>query len=94
MKLHFRHLQILRSSIEKTSKGVGADEQRFHDAIMNTIAEFAKNLPNAQKIEILKFILNFDPLPRLVDGRCVIIPLASLLILTDLKRVESKGQED
>nr|CDS19540.1 protein efr3 a [Echinococcus granulosus] len=56
-------LQILRSSIEKTSKGVGADEQRFHDAIMNTIAEFAKNLPDAQKIEILKFILNFDPLP-------------------------------
>ncbi|KAM7542175.1 hypothetical protein Aperf_G00000017111 [Anoplocephala perfoliata] len=56
-------LQILRSSIEKTTKGVGAEEQRFHDAIMNTIAEFAKNLPDAQKIEILKFILNFDPLP-------------------------------
>ncbi|VDD79113.1 unnamed protein product [Mesocestoides corti] len=32
-------LQILRSSIEKTSKGVGADEQRFHDAIMHTIAD-------------------------------------------------------
>ncbi|VUZ44771.1 unnamed protein product [Hymenolepis diminuta] len=56
-------LQILRSSIEKTSRGVGAEEQRFHDAVMNTIAEFAKNLPDAQKIEILKFILNFDPLP-------------------------------
>ncbi|VDN98939.1 unnamed protein product [Rodentolepis nana] len=56
-------LQILRSSIEKTTRGVGAEEQRFHDAIMNTIAEFAKNLPDAQKIEILKFILNFDPLP-------------------------------
>lgn len=61
---HFLHYQILRSSIEKTTRGVGAEEQRFHDAIMNTIAEFAKNLPDAQKIEILKFILNFDPLPR------------------------------
>lgn len=62
--ISFDCYQILRSSIEKTTKGVGAEEQRFHDAIMNTIAEFAKNLPDAQKIEILKFILNFDPLPK------------------------------
>nr|VZI51189.1 unnamed protein product [Spirometra erinaceieuropaei] len=57
-------LQILRSSIEKTVKMAAAEEHRFQETIINTIAEFAKNLPDAQKIEILKFILNFDPLPR------------------------------
>nr|VZI31134.1 unnamed protein product [Spirometra erinaceieuropaei] len=56
-------LQILRSSIEKTVKMAAAEEHRFQETIINTIAEFAKNLPDAQKIEILKFILNFDPLP-------------------------------
>ncbi|VDM03335.1 unnamed protein product [Schistocephalus solidus] len=55
--------QILRSSIEKTVKVAAAEEHRFQETIINTIAEFAKNLPDAQKIEILKFILNFDPLP-------------------------------
>lgn len=55
-------LKILRSSIEKTSRMAAIEEQRFQDAIINTIAEFAKNLPDAQKIEILKFILNFDSL--------------------------------
>ncbi|VDN14564.1 unnamed protein product [Dibothriocephalus latus] len=59
-----RASRILRSSIEKTAKVAAAEEHRFQETIINTIAEFAKNLPDAQKIEILKFILNFDPLPR------------------------------
>uniref|UniRef100_A0A5K3EGJ2 Protein EFR3 homolog A n=2 Tax=Mesocestoides corti TaxID=53468 RepID=A0A5K3EGJ2_MESCO len=78
-------LQILRSSIEKTSKGVGADEQRFHDAIMHTIAEFAKNLPDAQKIELLKFILNFDPLPSgRSDSKDYSKPMVKVLVKTML----------
>ncbi|KAL3314932.1 membrane anchoring protein efr3a [Cichlidogyrus casuarinus] len=37
-----------------------AAERQFQDAIITTIAEFAKNLSESQQIEILKFVLNFD----------------------------------
>ncbi|KAF5404091.1 hypothetical protein PHET_02444 [Paragonimus heterotremus] len=61
-------LQILRASIDKTPQSFegtdldNSEERQFQDAIINTIAEFAKNLPDTQKIEILKFILNFEPM--------------------------------
>ncbi|KAK4474488.1 hypothetical protein MN116_001638 [Schistosoma mekongi] len=69
-------LQILKASIDKTSQISDSDqpssfndssrkltgERQFQEAIINTIAEFAKNLPDTQKIEILKFILNFEPM--------------------------------
>ncbi|VEL19167.1 unnamed protein product [Protopolystoma xenopodis] len=46
-----------------------AGESQFQEAVINTIAEFAKNLPDTQKIEILKFILNFDPMVK-YNARC------------------------
>ncbi|CAH8664051.1 unnamed protein product [Heterobilharzia americana] len=70
-------LQILKASIDKTpqisdhperslsfndSNRKLTGERQFQEAIINTIAEFAKNLPDTQKIEILKFILNFEPM--------------------------------
>ncbi|KAH8866451.1 Protein EFR3 like [Schistosoma japonicum] len=69
-------LQILKASIDKTSQISDSEqpslfndsnrkltgERQFQEAIINTIAEFAKNLPDTQKIEILKFILNFEPM--------------------------------
>ncbi|CAH8655578.1 unnamed protein product [Schistosoma margrebowiei] len=68
-------LQILKASIDKTSQISDPEqpsfndsnrklsgERQFQEAIINTIAEFAKNLPDTQKIEILKFILNFEPM--------------------------------
>nr|CAH8871936.1 unnamed protein product [Trichobilharzia regenti] len=70
-------LQILKASIDKTpqisdhpeqsssfndSSRKLTGERQFQEAIINTIAEFAKNLPDTQKIEILKFILNFEPM--------------------------------
>ncbi|TGZ46329.1 hypothetical protein CRM22_011138 [Opisthorchis felineus] len=67
-------LQILRASIDKTPQALELtpdnrmhstyEERQFQDAIINTIAEFAKNLPDTQKIEILKFILNFEPMAK------------------------------
>ncbi|TPP66717.1 hypothetical protein FGIG_06079, partial [Fasciola gigantica] len=67
-------LQILRASIDKTSQEAenltdarsqtSSEERQFQEAIINTIAEFAKNLPDTQKIEILKFILNFEPMAK------------------------------
>ncbi|CAL8100820.1 unnamed protein product [Calicophoron daubneyi] len=63
-------LQILRASIDKSPQSVdghsqtSSEERLFQDAIIKTIAEFAKNLPDTQKIEILKFILNFEPMAK------------------------------
>lgn len=37
------------------------DEKRFQDAVMNTLAEFANNLPDFQKIEIMMFIMSKVP---------------------------------
>ncbi|CAH8601272.1 unnamed protein product [Dicrocoelium dendriticum] len=70
---------ILRTSIDKTPQvlddtspsdaQVNTEERQFQDAIINTIAEFAKNLPDTQKIEILKFILNFEPMAKTLPSQ-------------------------
>ncbi|XP_064486988.1 protein EFR3 homolog B-like isoform X2 [Ornithodoros turicata] len=56
-------LNHLRHSIEMHSKeGDLEDEQQFQEAVIGTLGEFANNLPDYQKIEIMMFILGKVPL--------------------------------
>ncbi|XP_064624615.1 protein EFR3 homolog B-like isoform X2 [Lineus longissimus] len=52
-----RHLRISIDSVQ------AADEKRFQEAIINTIGEFANNLPDYQKIEIMMFVMGKMPVP-------------------------------
>lgn len=58
-------LNHLRRSIETKAKNeaVLRDEQLFQEAVINALGEFANNLPDYQKIEIMMFILNKVPPP-------------------------------
>ncbi|KAK3089343.1 hypothetical protein FSP39_002879 [Pinctada imbricata] len=52
-------LRHLRISVDSKSEDLQKRnmEKKFEEAIINTIGEFAKNLPDYQKIEIMMFIL-------------------------------------
>ena len=54
--------QKLRANEEKSEKSEPLiDEKIFQDTIINTLGEFANNLPDFQKIEIMVFIINKAP---------------------------------
>jgi hypothetical protein len=59
-------LRHLRVSVDQES-GEDAerqlDEEHFQEAVINTIGDFANNLPDYQKIEILMFVMGQVPLP-------------------------------
>ncbi|KAK7501482.1 hypothetical protein BaRGS_00007286 [Batillaria attramentaria] len=55
-----RHLRISVDS-KSSNHTVHAAEVRFQDAIVNTIGQFANNLPDYQKIEIMMFVMGKFP---------------------------------
>ncbi|XP_025109068.1 protein EFR3 homolog B-like isoform X2 [Pomacea canaliculata] len=56
-------LRHLRISVDNRSsnQALHTAEVRFQDAIVNTIGEFANNLPDYQKIEIMMFVMGKFP---------------------------------
>lgn len=58
-------LSHLRQSIARTnlSPEQAEDEQLFQETVINTLGEFAQNLPDYQKVEIMMFILGKVPPP-------------------------------
>ncbi|GFS23134.1 protein EFR3 homolog B [Elysia marginata] len=56
-------LRHLRISIDRKSSDINQrnEEIKFEDVIVNTIGEFANNLPDYQKIEIMMFIMGKFP---------------------------------
>ncbi|BFY99181.1 hypothetical protein BsWGS_02221 [Bradybaena similaris] len=56
-------LRHLRISIDKksTEENQRHEEIKFEEAVVNTIGEFANNLPDYQKIEVMMFILGKFP---------------------------------
>ncbi|XP_063416561.1 protein EFR3 homolog B-like isoform X1 [Mytilus trossulus] len=84
-------LRHLRLSIETNDE----TKEQFEDNIINTIGEFAKNLPDYQKIEIMMFIMGKFPqfsseeLGEAVDTRMQTMLLKTLLkVATKYKTVE------
>ncbi|CAL1272043.1 unnamed protein product [Larinioides sclopetarius] len=56
---HLRHSIDIRTTNETDL----IDEKHFQDCVINTLGEFANNLPDFQKIEIMMFIMGKVPLP-------------------------------
>ncbi|KAG8198928.1 hypothetical protein JTE90_015136 [Oedothorax gibbosus] len=56
---HLRHSIDIRTTKEADLM----DEKHFQDCVINTLGEFANNLPDFQKIEIMMFIMGKVPLP-------------------------------
>lgn len=56
---HLRHSIDIKATNEEDVK----DEKHFQDCVINTLGEFANNLPDFQKIEIMMFIMGKVPLP-------------------------------
>ena len=58
-------LRHLRVSVDQESDDEERqrDEEHFQEAVINTIGDFANNLPDYQKIEILMFVMGQVPLP-------------------------------
>ncbi|KAG1701654.1 Protein EFR3 B [Nymphon striatum] len=56
-------LNQLRKSVvcKKNDEKAKSDEKQYQEAIINTLGEFANNLPDYQKIEIMVFILGKVP---------------------------------
>ncbi|BFZ16341.1 hypothetical protein BsWGS_19380 [Bradybaena similaris] len=56
-------LRHLRISIDRrsTDQNLRNEEVKFEDVVVNTIGEFANNLPDYQKIEIMMFIMGKFP---------------------------------
>ncbi|XP_075525945.1 protein EFR3 homolog stmA [Dermacentor variabilis] len=57
---HLRHSITIRSSDGSDIE----DEREFQEAVIATLGEFANNLPDYQKIEIMMFILGKVPAPQ------------------------------
>nr|XP_037271315.1 protein EFR3 homolog B-like isoform X2 [Rhipicephalus microplus] len=57
---HLRHSITIRS----TDGSDVEDEREFQEAVIATLGEFANNLPDYQKIEIMMFILGKVPAPQ------------------------------
>ena len=59
-------LKHLRVSVDIKTRSPErlAEEKSFQEAVVNTIGEFANNLPDYQKIEILMFVMGKVPLPE------------------------------
>ncbi|XP_037271315.2 protein EFR3 homolog stmA isoform X2 [Rhipicephalus microplus] len=57
---HLRHSITIRSSDGSDVE----DEREFQEAVIATLGEFANNLPDYQKIEIMMFILGKVPAPQ------------------------------
>lgn len=60
---HLRHSITIRSSDGSDVE----DEREFQEAVIATLGEFANNLPDYQKIEIMMFILGKVPAPQAPD---------------------------
>ena len=58
-------LRHLRFSVDYESNDPvrQQDEENFQEAVINTIGDFANNLPDYQKIEILMFVMGQVPQP-------------------------------
>ncbi|XP_035226365.1 protein EFR3 homolog B-like isoform X2 [Stegodyphus dumicola] len=56
---HLKHSIDIRTTTETDE----LDEKHFQECVINTLGEFANNLPDFQKIEIMMFIMGKVPLP-------------------------------
>ncbi|XP_067135174.1 protein EFR3 homolog B isoform X2 [Centruroides vittatus] len=83
-------LNHLRRSIDvrTTNEADLQDEKDFQDAVINTLGEFANNLPDFQKIEIMMFIMNKVPL--LMDDSHEADVLLQHILLKSLLKVGTK----
>ena len=93
-------LRHLRISVESDTVGFEVDsvEKTFQEAIIMTIGEFANNLPDYQKIEILMFVMSKMPALQLLDDQSndrsvTQIVLQKMLLKTVLK-VATKYKTD
>lgn len=82
-------LNHLRNSIHNCENGMESteDEKRFQDSVINTLAEFANNLPDFQKIETMVVIIN--KVPPISSKNPADIELQDIL-LKSLLKVSSK----
>ncbi|KAL4236798.1 membrane anchoring protein efr3a [Mactra antiquata] len=51
-----KHLRISLDN-KSSNESIRAEEKKFEEAIVNTIGQFANNLPDYQKIEIMMFVM-------------------------------------
>ncbi|EEC03365.1 transmembrane protein cmp44E, putative, partial [Ixodes scapularis] len=95
-------LNHLRHSIDMHSEEELEDEHQFQEAVIGTLGEFANNLPDYQKIEIMMFILgkvpqsqeaeSSDPRQRNSEVLLQHILLKSLLTVGQKYRTVQLGQ--
>jgi hypothetical protein len=80
-------LRHLRLSVDNapTDGQRANDERHFQEAIVNTIGEFANNLPDYQKIEIMMFVMGKVPLPSESQTKTTEIQLQNMLVKSLLK---------
>lgn len=85
-----RHLKIsVEISIREKHKA--REERHFQEAVINTIGDFANNLPDYQKIEIMMFVMGKVPLPGDREKRASDVMLQTML-LKSLLKVATKYQ--
>jgi len=85
-------LQHLRLSVENApSNGPRAsDEHNFQEAIVNTVGEFANNLPDYQKIEIMVFVMGKVHLPSENSQRNSTEVVLQTMLLKSLLKVATR----
>ena len=58
-----RHLRVSVDHDCGENESLEQDEQNLQEAVIKSIGDFANNLPDYQKIEILMFVMGQVPLP-------------------------------
>ncbi|XP_054722243.1 protein EFR3 homolog B-like [Uloborus diversus] len=81
---HLRHSIEIRTTNERDVM----NEKHFQDCVINTLGEFANNLPDFQKIEIMMFIMGKVPLP--MDESQEADVLLQKILLKSLLKVGTK----
>ncbi|XP_064604803.1 protein EFR3 homolog B-like isoform X2 [Liolophura sinensis] len=80
-------LRHLRISVDSPGSDNSPTERRFQESVINTIGEFANNLPDYQKIEIMMFVMSKMPQSTEEDmeGGQMDVQLQTTLLKTLLK---------
>ena len=77
-------LHHLRTSVSNSQDASHADDEKhFQELVINTLGEFANNLPDFQKIEIMIFIMNKAPPTAATTG--IDIQLQNIILKSLLK---------
>ncbi len=86
-----RHLRVSVDS-DAPDEETKNDELRVQEAIIDTIGEFAKNLPDYQKIEIMMFVMGKVPLPNTNSSSNQKTVLLQTMLMKTLLKVATKYQ--